>query len=264
MRIFLTHRLLPALAALAATALSADTIVLKNGDRLAGTYLGGTTRQVRLDTSGGIRTIEIERIESIQFDQVAAPTPTPVPRARVDLTPRAPQNAPAMNGITIPVDTVISIRLIDSVDSERSRLGQTFRASLDEPVFVNGEQVVPRNADVLCKLVDDQQAGRIQGRTSLTLALSSIEIQGRMVDVTSTDVQTSGSSQGARTAKAAGGTAALGAIIGAIAGGGTGAAIGAASGAAVGTGAAVLTKGSQVKIPSETRLSFRLQQPVRI
>ena len=264
MRIFFTPWLLPALTALAAMTLTADTLVLKNGDRIAGTFLGGTTRQVRLDTPSGIQTIEVERIQSIQFDELAAPVAAPAPRTRVDLTPRAPQNAPAITGITIPVDTVVSIRMIDSVDSERTRLGQTFRASLDEPIVVNGEQVVPRNADVLCKLVDDQQAGRIQGRASLTLALSSIDIRGRMVDVTSTDVQTSGSSQGARTAKAAGGTAALGAIIGAIAGGGTGAAIGAASGAAVGTGAAVLTRGSQVKIPSETRLSFRLQQPVRI
>jgi hypothetical protein len=84
------------------------------------------------------------------------------------------------------------------------------------------------------------------------------------VDVTSTDVQTASNSRGSRTAKTVGGTAALGAIIGAIAGGGKGAAIGAGSGAAVGAGAEVLMKGQQVKIPSETRLTFRLQQPVRI
>jgi uncharacterized protein YcfJ len=82
--------------------------------------------------------------------------------------------------------------------------------------------------------------------------------------VTSTDVTEQSSSRGARSAKVVGGTAALGAIIGAIAGGGKGAAIGAGSGAAVGTGAQVLTKGQTVKIPSETRLTFRLQQPVQI
>jgi hypothetical protein len=150
------------------------------------------------------------------------------------------------------------------VDSERTRLGQTFRASLDEPIIVNGETVVPRNADVICKLVADQQSGKLEGRTVLTLALSTIEINGRPVDVTSTDVTTQSSSRGSRTAKTVGGTAALGAIIGAIAGGGKGAAIGAGSGAAVGTGIEVATKGQTVKIPSETRLTFRLQQPVRI
>ena len=154
--------------------------------------------------------------------------------------------------------------MIDSVNSETSRLGQTFKASLDEPIVVNGQEVVPRGADVLTKLVADEQSGRIQGRTSLTLALSTIAINGRPVDVTSSDVRQESESRGSRSAKVIGGTTALGAIIGAIAGGGKGAAIGAGSGAAVGTGAEVMTGGQKVKIPSETRLTFRLQNPVQI
>jgi len=85
-------------------------------------------------------------------------------------------------------------------------------------------------------------------------------VNGRMVDINTTDVSQSSSSRGARTGKVVGGTAVLGAIVGAIAGGGRGAAIGAASGAAVGGGVQVFTKGQRVRIPSETRLSFTLQQ----
>jgi hypothetical protein len=55
-----------------------------------------------------------------------------------------------------------------------------------------------------------------------------------------------------------------GAIIGAIAGGGKGAAIGAAAGGGTGAAVQVLTKGPQVKVPSETLLEFRLQQPVTV
>ena len=263
MKLFTAGVFLSALAGL----VSADTIVMKNGDRIVGTYLGGTTRQIRLDTPSGVQTVEVERVQSIHFEQ-NSPSPASQPAAvnrSPEYTPRALQSAPgARTAITIPTDTLIEIRMIDSVDSDTARLGQTFRASLDEPIVVNGEQVVPRNADVVCKLVGDQQAGRISGRDVITLALSTIEINGRMVEVTSTDVRTSSGSQGARTAKAAGGTAALGAIIGAIAGGGKGAAIGAGAGAAVGAGASTVMKGQQVKIPSETRLTFRLQQPVRI
>ena len=72
------------------------------------------------------------------------------------------------------------------------------------------------------------------------------------------------SSRGERTAKVAGGTAAVGAIIGAIAGGGKGAAIGAGAGAAAGAGAQVITSGQRVRIPSETRLTFVLDNPVRL
>ncbi|MDP9169558.1 MAG: hypothetical protein M3N54_02975 [Acidobacteriota bacterium] len=164
----------------------------------------------------------------------------------------------------IPADTAITIRMIEGVNSQSARLGQTFRASIDEPVMIDGQQVIPRGADVLTKLVDDQQSGKFEGRTVLTLALVSININGQPVDVTSSDVKTASASRGTRTAGAVGGGTALGAIVGALAGGGKGAAIGAASGAALGGGAEAVTKGQQVKIPSETRLTFRLQSPVRL
>src|SRR6202011_4661218 len=106
----------------------------------------------------------------------------------------------------------------------------------------------------------DKQSGKFEGKTVLTLALQQVSINGRMMDITTADVSQASSSRGGRTAKVVGGTTALGAIVGAIAGGGKGAAIGAASGAAVGTGVQVFTKGQRVRIPSETRLSFTLQQ----
>jgi hypothetical protein len=171
---------------------------------------------------------------------------------------------PAVSGVAIPIGTSITVRMIDAVNSQQSRLGETFRASVDEPVLVDGQVVVPRGADAITKLVEDQQSGKIEGKTVLTLVLQQVLVNGRMVDLTSGDVSQSSGSRGARSAKVIGGTAALGAIIGALAGGGRGAAIGAGSGAAVGTGAEVLTKGQTVKIPSETRLTFTLQQPAQL
>jgi hypothetical protein len=135
---------------------------------------------------------------------------------------------------------------------------------VDEPVLVDGQVAIPRGSDAVVKLVEDQQSGKIEGKTILTLVLQQVLANGRMVDLTSGDVSQSSGSRGARSAKVIGGTAALGAIIGALAGGGRGAAIGAGSGAAVGTGAEVLTKGQTVKIPSETRLTFALQQPAQL
>jgi outer membrane lipoprotein SlyB len=85
-----------------------------------------------------------------------------------------------------------------------------------------------------------------------------------MVDVNTQTVKEESSSRGARTAKTVGGGAALGTIIGAIAGHGKGAAIGAVAGAAAGAGAEILTKGQRVKIPSETRLTFSLEDAVHL
>ena len=128
----------------------------------------------------------------------------------------------------------------------------------------NGEPVIPRGADVIVKLVDDKQSGKITGKTELTLDLVSVTVNGRMVDVNTQAVTQASAGRGARSGKVIGGTAALGAIIGAIAGGGKGAAIGAGAGAAAGTGAEVMTKGQRVRIPSETRLTFTLEYPTKI
>jgi hypothetical protein len=143
-------------------------------------------------------------------------------------------------------------------------MGQTFRASTDEPVMVGSETVIPRGADVLMKLTDDKESGKLTGKTELTMDIMSVQVNGKMVDIDTQEVTTSSGSRTGKTAKVVGGTAALGAIIGAIAGGGKGAAVGAASGAAVGGGVQVMTKGQRVRIPSETRLTFTLQQPVRL
>jgi hypothetical protein len=279
------------LICVAAGMVSADTLTLRSGETVQGTWLGGDTRQVRMDLRGEIRTYDISLIQSVTFTnspsyqpsrsqvqpepprpQITAPDPPPDRRPQ-DIArdrerdrdrDRDRDSDSRSSGVVIPVDTTVSIRMIESVDSETARLGQTFRASLDEPIMVDGREVVPRGADVLTKLVADEQSGKIQGRTVLTLGLSTITVNGQVVDVTSSDVETASGSRSARSGKVIGGTAALGAIIGAIAGGGKGAAIGAGSGAAVGTGAQVLTAGQRVRIPSETRLTFRLQNPLRL
>jgi hypothetical protein len=272
-------RLLTTLLIISGALASADTINLRSGESIQGMYLGGTARQIRIDVNGNIRTFDIGQVQSVTFGDpgYVPPAPPPVPadtgyqRDRNGYTAQnngyVAQNqppAPGPLGITIPPDTNVTVRMIDSVNSQTSRLGESFRASIDEPVFANGQQAIPRGADVMVKLVEDQQSGKIEGRTVLTLALVSIRVNGQDIPVTSSDVRTESSSRGTRSAGVVGGGTALGAIVGALAGGGKGAAIGAASGATLGAGAEVLTKGQTVKIPSETRLTFRLQTPIQL
>jgi hypothetical protein len=96
------------------------------------------------------------------------------------------------------------------------------------------------------------------------LALTGIVVNGQTVPLVSGEYEVSGKSRGASTAKRTVGGAAVGSIIGAIAGGGKGAAIGAGVGGAAGAGSEIITKGDQVKVPSETLLDFTLQQNVSI
>ncbi|MGH9785296.1 MAG: hypothetical protein ACRD88_14025, partial [Terriglobia bacterium] len=167
--------------------------------------------------------------------------------------------APRPANITIPGGTEITVRMIDPVDSEVNQIGDTFRASLDEPIIVNGQTVAVRGADVTAKLTEVAQAGRIAGRSELSLVLLDITLNGRRHEITTSEVYEAGSSRGRQSATRIGAGAAIGAAIGAIAGGGGGAARGAAAGAGAGTAIQVLTKGEKVQIPSEARLVFTLQ-----
>jgi len=230
----------------------ADTVTLRNGRQIQGTYLGGSAREVRIDVGDRIQTLDVGDIVRIEFNAPISKQTMPAPASE----PGASRELPA--------GTNLVVRMIDGVDSESNRVGQTFAASLDEPVMLNGEIVIPRGADVVVKLTDSKGSGKLTGRSELTLDLVSVKVNGKILDVNTQTVSRESSSRGQRTAKVAGGTAAVGAIIGAIAGGGKGAAIGAGAGAAAGAGAEVITKGQRVKIPSETRLTFVVDTPVRL
>jgi len=271
---------LGALVLAAAVIASADTLTLRNGQVLNGDYVGGDARHIKFAVGDRVDTYSVDDIESLRFrlgDRLTSDSagprdysrdpapPPPPPPDRSGFQRQSSQPAPdAVAGIQIPAGTPITVRMIDRVDSEQTRLGETFRASVDEPVMVNGQTVITRGSDATVKLVEDKDSGKFEGRTVLTLALMQVNVNGRMIDATTSDVTKESASRGARTAKVVGGATALGAIIGALAGGGKGAAIGAASGAAVGGTAQVITKGQVVKIPPETRLTFTFQQPVQL
>ena len=271
-----------AIALALATAGFADTVTLKSGRVIHGTYLGGTARQLRVDTGDRVENLDVGDVVRIEFGDFA---PAPAPRTssdedrprlrrvqpdsqptilRPDNDPPPAQAAARRESVELPAGTNLVVRMIDGVDSETNRVGQTFAASMDEPVILNGETVIPRGADVVVKLVDAKESGKLAGRAELTLDLMSVKVDGRMVDINTQSVSRESDSRGQRTAKVAGGGAVLGAIIGGIAGGGKGAVIGAGAGGAAGVGAEEITKGQRVKVPSETRLTFVLDTSIRI
>ena len=187
--------------------------------------------------------------------------PAPAPAAE-PVAPPAPRK-PAQ--LTVPSGTQLSVRMIDAIDSGKSQPGQTFRASLNEPLMANGRVVIPAGSDASVLLENAQAAGRIKGQSSLELRLSQIAYNGEEYRVRTGTVQEVGKGgRGKSTAVRTGIGAAAGAVIGALAGGGKGAAIGSAAGGGAGFGVNVFTHGNQVKIPSETVLTFTLQAPLRV
>ena len=334
----------------------ADTITLKNGRIVNGTYLGGTPRQIKVEVGDQIETLDVSDVARIEFSNgsyssssrndsyssdrptlrrsgstsgpISGPVSGPVsPPVMIQPDPSDPRTQSGQGGgggydsdrptlrrntgsgspspsmaqtqpddgsrptlrrapgsesdaaaqpsqpatppppaapVTIPAQTSLVVRMIDTVDSEKAKEGQTFAGSLDQPLAINGQTVLQAGSDVTVKLVQMQQSGKLTGKAELTVSLWSVKVNGKDVEIDTQNITEASASRGAQTAKVAGGAAAVGAVIGAVAGGGKGAAIGAGAGAATGAAVQAATKGQHVKIASETRLTFTLEKPVTL
>ena len=252
-----------------------DTLVLKTGEKVDGYFEGGSARVIKFrGNDGNVRDYDLLSVQQIQFgDQKAAgnsstnsqpATPVGDPR----LLPKServttPTSSNAANTAwTVPTGSKIVIRMIDSINSEKSKVGEPFVAVLEESISQNGIEVIPRGADVRGRVANVSEAGRVAGSAELGLELTQIIVNGIPYSVTTSEYEEVGEGRGKQTAKRAALGAGIGAAIGAIAGGGKGAAIGAGVGGGGATAAQVLTKGEKLNIPSETKLEFTLRAPL--
>ncbi len=183
---------------------------------------------------------------------------------RIVARPTVQARAQAASVVTpspaIPQGTKLTVRLIDTIDSSVNKVDDIFHASIDVPVIVDGKEIVPKQAAVEGRVVAVESAGHFTGRSELGLVLTKITVGSNVYNVRTQALAKEGSSRGVRSAVIIGGGAAAGALIGALAGGGKGAAIGGAAGAGAGAGVQALTKGEQVRFPSETVLEFALEE----
>jgi len=176
----------------------------------------------------------------------------------------AAASAAPQNRVTVPAGTRVLVRMVDSIDTTKQKVGYRFTASLETNLQVGNRVVAPRGTTVYGQLVSASSAGRMSGSSELTLQLTDIVINGTAHPLLTNDYSIRGSGEGSNTAKKIVGGAGLGALIGGIAGGGAGAGIGALVGGGAGTAVAASKKGEQLSIPSETLLEFRLQQPAAL
>jgi hypothetical protein len=166
--------------------------------------------------------------------------------------------------IVVEAGTPIRVTVDQTVSSKTSSPGDHFDASLAAPVMVGDKQVIPAGARVRGTVTVAKSAGKFKGNAELAVTLDSLTVNGETHSIRTTSVTEVSKGRGKRTAIGAGGGAAIGAIIGALAGGGKGAAIGAGAGAGAGTAGAAFTGERDITIAPETRLSFKLRQPLEI
>jgi hypothetical protein len=222
------------------------------------------------------RPIETARVEPMPAPKtvhapVAAPAPEPVslPPARPEPEPVTaappPPPPPAPNQVTLNAGVLLPVRLIDGLNSERNLAGDTFTATLDKELVIDGFVIAERGARVDGRVSNVDRGGKVRGVAAMWIELTRIRTSdGQTVAIQTETFERRAEASHQTDAAKVGAGAAVGAIIGAIAGGGKGAAIGAGVGGGAGAADVALTRGKPVTFPSETRISFRLRTPVTI
>jgi hypothetical protein len=249
---------------LAVSLASADSLQLKNGSLINGRFMGGTDTEITIQVDSSVQEYDVADIASLTFgSETPAAHASPRPLSLRPCEGGAPLGTQVATNVTIPAGTRISVRTIDAIDSTKSHPGDRFQASLEGSLVVDGNVVAAKGADIYGRLAESKKSGTFTGKSEVQLELTGIVANGQTVPLVTGDYELKGKSRGASTAKRTIGGAAVG-IIGAIAGGGKGAGIGAAVGGGAGAGSEIITKGDQVKVPSETLLDFTLQQDVTI
>lgn len=208
-------------------------------------------------------------------------TPSQPPVQSPDQSSSAPaqtQGAPAQAGaplpsvpptLTLPAGTVISARSTQWLSSDKNRPGDTFSATLDQPVIANGFVVARRGQTILGRVDVAQKASEGNGVSRLGLEITELTlVDGEQVPV-STRMQQVGAPPYSqyppgRSAATVATTTAIGTIVGAAVGRGVGAAIGAGVGATTGAAIVLSARGRATQLAPETLLTFQLTSPASI
>jgi hypothetical protein len=78
--------------------------------------------------------------------------------------------------IIIAAGTALTVRITEELGSKASQTGQTFAATLDKDVVVDGQTAIPAGANVVGTVVSAKPYGRFAGEASLVLRLTSLNI----------------------------------------------------------------------------------------
>lgn len=181
-----------------------------------------------------------------------APTPAPAP-------PK-----PTSRDVTLPVGTLLSVQLTETLSSATATVGQQFHGTTTADVVMDGLTVMPRGTGVTGRVSAVKDATHFSGNSLLTIELATVDLPGQSsasTPIVTMAVTQQGAGRGKNTAIKTGVGAGAGAVLGGIFGGGKGAAIGAAAGGGAGAGTNAITKGQQVEFRSESTVQFTLSAP---
>lgn len=181
---------------------------------------------------------------------------------------------------TVPVGTIVPLKMDTYLNSETSRAGDRFTATVSRDVMIDGRVAIPANSKLEGHVTGTTPAERGSRTGTIAVAFDRLSIgngpsipvdgtlttlseEGRRTldtDISDNEDTVSGGSRTRRAVVFIGGGAGAGAVIGAIAGGGKGAAVGAGVGAVLGTLGVLLTKGDKAEVAPGTEFAMRVER----
>ena len=203
-------------------------------------------------------------------DQGGGPDPVQRPQFNDPPPPPPGMNPAPVNGtipatLTLPSGAFMTVRINQWLSSDRNKTGDTFYATLVEPLVVGGVVVAPRDASVI-GTVTEVKKSHSDSSSLLGLQLTGLTlVDGEQLPIQSQVMERNGTTTptGRQVGAVATGTA-VGAGVGAVAAGGVGAAVGAGIGAIASSVGVVATRGRPTEVYPETMMTFRLDAPVSI
>lgn len=202
----------------------------------------------------------------------AAADPEPVDRSDAFGQPAAGQQPPADRPayglpaqLTLQPGTYLTVRLNQTLSSDRNHPGEGFVGSLAQPIVVDGVVLAYRNQLVYGRIVEAERA-RSDRPSRLGLELTSLTLaDGAQTPIRSQLVVNRGGTMPTEVqVGTVATTTATGAAIGAMAGWGRGAAIGAGVGAIAGLAGVMLTRNRPTVLYPESALTFAVLEPLTV
>jgi hypothetical protein len=230
------------------SAVWADTLELSNGQKIEGTLIGRSDGSIKFEVNGITTTYDEKDVKNIALGSSQENT-----KKTADAVP-AKESPAAAGATTVPSGTQLTVRTKEPLDSSRHKAGHKFTATLEADLAVGGTVVAPRGSNVYGELTQAKQAGRVAGKSELTVAFTGLMINNQIKPIRTSEIQAVADSNQAKNTV---GKTARGAAIGGLIDGSSGA----KTGAKVGVGASLLTRGGRINIPANTLLETRLAEP---
>jgi len=184
--------------------------------------------------------------------------------AKAPSQPSAPRSESVVK--TLAAGTELQVALDTAVSSATSKVGDSVRAHVTQPLVIDGATAIPEGSSVVGTVTEAVPVKKIGGAASVGVRFDAVELPGQTV-VIDASIQQKAKSETGKDAGTIAGATVGGAILGRVLSKHDktkGTIIGAVVGGAAGTGAAVATKGKEVEFAPGTPFVLKLEDATNV